>query len=244
MTLSDNRRSRHWGASHTLRLVCAALAVLAVAGALVIVFLPPPRPAAGGTCGPSRGSESAMEAFFDPVSIGAGTKVSGSGIEVEVENLDRLAFIGECQSSTNARMVDALALLIVAGFFALVVPPAVRRAWGEHAPATASAGAAAPPGWYPDPANAAGWRWWDGHFWGHHTSGGVPPPSLTGAASQPGEPLAGGRPMYPGTPPGEPTAPPQGPTAETAPTAETPPTAAAPPGESPPTAETPPVGGP
>ncbi|HML00165.1 MAG TPA: DUF2510 domain-containing protein [Acidimicrobiales bacterium] len=239
MTLSDSRRSRHWGASHTLRLVCAALAVLAVAGALVIAFLPLPRPAAGGTCGPGRGSESAMEAFFDPVSIGAGAKVSGSGIEVELENLDRLAFIGECQSSTNGRMVDALALLIVAGFFALVVPPAVRRAWGEHVPATASAGGAAPPGWYPDPANAAGWRWWDGHFWGHHTSGGVPPPSATGAASHPGEPLAGGRPMYPGTPPGEPAAQPEAPTAETRPTAETPPTA-----EGPPPAEAPPVGGP
>ncbi len=29
-----------------------------------------------------------------------------------------------------------------------------------------------PPGWYPDPASAAHWRWWDGRAWGPPTAGG------------------------------------------------------------------------
>ena len=194
----NNMRSRRWGPSHTLRLVCAVLAVLAVAGALVIVLLPLPRPAAGGTCGPGNGSESALEAFSDPVSIGAGPRPSASDIE---RYLDWQAFVGECQAASNGRVVDALALVVLAAFFALAIPPAVRRAWGEREPALSSASATAPPGWYPDPANPTGWRWWHGQFWGHHTSGGGPPPSATATTSQPGEPV-GSAPMYPGEPVG------------------------------------------
>ena len=28
-----------------------------------------------------------------------------------------------------------------------------------------------PPGWYPDPSGAAGWRWWDGYAWSQATQG-------------------------------------------------------------------------
>lgn len=160
---------RQWGTGHTLRLVCTVLAVLALAGAIVIVVLPLPKPAAGGTCGPGSGSESAIVAFFDPVSIGAGSASSATTTE---EALDRLAFIGECQSASNGRMVDALALVILAGLFALALPPVVRRAWQHEAPALATGGGA-PPGWYPDPANPSGWRWWDGHLWGNHSTAGT-----------------------------------------------------------------------
>jgi membrane protease YdiL (CAAX protease family) len=33
---------------------------------------------------------------------------------------------------------------------------------------------AVPPGWYPDPWQVAGWRWWDGQQWTAHAGGPVP----------------------------------------------------------------------
>src|SRR5579884_1754388 len=59
---------------HLLRVASWVIGILVLASAIVVVAVPLPRPAAGGTCGPGRGSESAIEAFFDPVSIGAGPR--------------------------------------------------------------------------------------------------------------------------------------------------------------------------
>ncbi|MDE3086823.1 MAG: hypothetical protein KGJ77_08655 [Acidobacteriota bacterium] len=130
------------GAGAVLRIVTLVLAGLAVAGAVVVVVLPLPKPAAGGTCGPGAGSEPAIAAFFDPVSIGAGPQPATSAIEA----YQWQAFVGECQSAANGRMVEGLALLIVAGFFALVVHPLIRRAWHEPAPPGAPGTAAWPGG--------------------------------------------------------------------------------------------------
>ena len=172
--------ARGRGTGHTLRVVGLVLAALALSGAVVVVLLPLPKPAIGGgaTCGPGRGSESAIEAFFDPVTIGAGTEPPTSAT---TQNLSWQAFVGECQAATNGRMVDALALVILAGFFLLVVPRAVRVAWPEsrRKPLAAGAGGAAPPGWYQDPADSSGWRWWDGFGWGHHTVPGSSPGTTT-----------------------------------------------------------------
>jgi hypothetical protein len=42
-------------------------------------------------------------------------------------------------------------------------------------PAISSAQAAPPPGWYPDPANAAARRYWDGSAWTQQIAAGVQP---------------------------------------------------------------------
>lgn len=178
---SHDRSAPAWGAGRILRWACIGLAGLAVAGAIAIVVLPLPNPVAGGTCGPGRGAEPAIAAFFDPVSIGAGAQPPSGTLQ----NYQWQAFVGECQSATNARMVDALALLVLAAFFGLVVPPLVRRAWW-HEMAQATHGA--PAGWYPDPADHSGWRWWDGRVWSHQTSsasGTSPPDSPQAPASWP-----------------------------------------------------------
>jgi len=227
---SHDRSAPARGAGRVLRWVCIGLAGLAVAGAVAIVVLPLPNPAAGGTCGPSRGSEPAIAAFFDPVSIGAGTEPPGGTLQ----NYQWQAFVGECQSSTNSRMVDALALLLLAAFFGLAVPPLVRRAWHEVAHATAHG---APAGWYPDPADPSAWRWWDGGTWSHHTS------STSSSAQPPGPAQASWPPTGPHPPPAaEPEPPardeaPPEPTAGSAPSAPSPPPSrwsAAPPSDTPP----------
>lgn len=53
------------------------------------------------------------------------------------------------------------ALLIVAGVVALIAFLVHRsRSRVEK-----------PPGWFPDPQDATGWRWWDGKSWTSHVSG-------------------------------------------------------------------------
>lgn len=169
-------RRRH----HPLRIASWVVGILALAGAIAIVVLPLPKPAAGGTCGPGRGSEPAVVAFFDPVSIGAGPRPTSPPIAV----FEWQAFVGQCQASTNARMVDALALVLLSAFFLLIASPLVGRAWRGHRMATAPG---VPAGWYPDPSGAAPWRWWDGQRWSHEThSGGPPEAGAPGGSTQTG----------------------------------------------------------
>jgi hypothetical protein len=191
-------RSTRSAAQSVLRTVALVLAGLAVAGAVAIVLLPLPRPAAGGTCGPGRGSETAIEAFFDPATIGAGAEPAPSQTDpAEAARFYQWqAFVGECQSATNSRVVDALVLLVVAAFFSLVVPRAVRTAWAE-ATGSASVPGAAPPGWYPDPADPARWRWWGGGPW---SQTGAPGAESAESAS----PGAGPAPSGPAPAPGAP----------------------------------------
>jgi hypothetical protein len=183
-----------WGAGRVLQWVCVGLAGAAVAGAITVVLLPLPNPEAGGTCGPGRGAEPAIAAFFDPVSIGAGAQPPANTIQ----NYQWQAFVGECQSSTNARMVDALALLLLAGFFTLVALPFVRRSWKDTAPAAAHG---AGPGWYPDPADPRGWRWWDGRAWSHRASA----PTTSHQPAGTGQPSGHAPPGGTSPPPADPT---------------------------------------
>ncbi len=91
--------------------VLVLLGLMGVAIAVTAVLTALPQPAAGGTCGPSSGSsETPLVAFFDPVTIGAGPKPPTSNT---TSYLDWLAFVGECQSATDGRILEALAILIL-----------------------------------------------------------------------------------------------------------------------------------
>jgi hypothetical protein len=79
-------------------------AAFAISGLLVAL----PRPAVGGTCGPGTGSESAIVAFFDPGSIGAGPEPSATNA---TDRADWMAFVGECQASADSRVLATSAIL-------------------------------------------------------------------------------------------------------------------------------------
>lgn len=165
-----------------VRLVCALLGVLGLAVAITAVVVALPSPAAGGTCGPGKLSESPIAAFFDPVSIGAGTEPPAS------DTLDRLywaAFVSECQSSTDARILLALAVLdlavlVTAGGFLLTRTRPSETAEATTTTSSEPTAAGGPPaGWYWDPsAPTAPPRWWTGGSWGpaYHGSQAPPPP--------------------------------------------------------------------
>ena len=142
----------------TIRVGGALLCVGFLAAAATIALTPLPA-VAGGTCGPGTESESAFAAFLNPASIGAGPEPStASGGRPQW-----LAFVHDCQSATNTRIVTAGA--IVAG--ALIVGlgllwPVRRLARGRR---TDQRGLP-PPGWYPDSTDPRVARWWDGSAWG------------------------------------------------------------------------------
>jgi hypothetical protein len=92
------------------RLVLVFVGLFGIAFAIAGLLVGLPRPAVGGTCGPSTSSESAIVAFFDPGSIGAGTEPPATNA---TDRADWLAFVGECQASTDGRVLGTFALLIL-----------------------------------------------------------------------------------------------------------------------------------
>ena len=143
-TAAERRRTRRrWVGG-----VLAFLGIMVVALAITASLMPLPAPAAGGTCGPGKGSESALAAFVNPGSIGATGPSSST-----VDKLDLMAFTSECQSATDARMLQALGLLLLglillAGGL-LVLRPALDRTRPSSADGPADQGA--PAGWYEGP---------------------------------------------------------------------------------------------
>jgi hypothetical protein len=61
-----------------------------------------------------------------------------------------------------ARIRDLVVPLVVAGPGTAAAPVALAPVAGDEP-------GLPPAGWYPDPAGAAAWRWWDGRSWTWHT---------------------------------------------------------------------------
>ena len=131
-----------------------------LAAGVTIALTSLPAPAAGGTCGPSTSSESAIAAFFNPVSIGAGPEPSAASSG----RPQWLAFIRECQSATNTRMVEAGATVAGGLLLGLGLPWVMRRRLAKEIGTDHME--ISRPGWYPDPADPSVARWWDGRAWG------------------------------------------------------------------------------
>ena len=69
-----------------------------------------PAPAIGGTCGPSTGSETALEALAEPSSIGAGPEPSTSNT---TGHHQWETFVQQCQTLADRRGLASLAVLVV-----------------------------------------------------------------------------------------------------------------------------------
>ncbi len=111
------------------RLAFALVGVLGVAIALTAVLVALPQPAVGGTCGPGKGSETPLAAFFNPGSIGAGVEPPSSDPTGQVE---WLAFVGECQSATDARILTGFAVLVLSVGVALLGPALLASAGDDR----------------------------------------------------------------------------------------------------------------
>lgn len=106
------------------RLVFLLIGVFGAAFAVTGVIVALPAPAAGGTCGPGRGSEAPIVALFDPHSIGAGPEPAVTNTAARE---DWLAFVGECQASTDDRAIAASIILLLSVGIAVVGPLLVLR---------------------------------------------------------------------------------------------------------------------
>ena len=80
-----------------------------VAFAAAGMLTPLPAPAAGGTCGPSTGSEAAIEALVEPGSIGAGPRPSAANPSGRQQ---WQTFVDQCQSLADRRGIASLAILV------------------------------------------------------------------------------------------------------------------------------------
>jgi len=123
--------SRSW-----IRLAFAFLAVFGVAFAITGMLVALPKPAAGGTCGPGTGSEAAVQALFDPGSIGAGPEPPASD---SAGRTQWQAFVDECQTTTDDRAIAALVILVLSIGIGIAGPTLVagrrRRTVSEPPPA-------------------------------------------------------------------------------------------------------------
>ncbi len=126
-----NQRSEvSWAA-----LILIFVGLFGVAVALTALWSELPAPAAGGTCGPGRGSETAIEALVDPGSIGAGAEppVTRAAARAQWNH-----FVNECQTATNDRALLAFPLLVVSAGVAVVGFVFLRRRGGRTAGGTST----------------------------------------------------------------------------------------------------------
>ena len=136
-----------------LVLVFVFVGLFGVAFAISGAFIALPAPAAGGTCGPSTASESALAALTNPASIGAGPEPSVSNTAAHAQ---WQAFVNECQSAADRRGLASGAILVISVAIAVVGPLLVLRRARYRKPGPEAPGGHGVPGgpageWSPSP---------------------------------------------------------------------------------------------
>jgi hypothetical protein len=100
-----------------LGIVVISVGLFGAAFALSGLLGPLPLPLGGGTCGPGAGSESAVVAFFDPVTIGAGPEPPTSQA---AGHSAWVVFVNSCQTATDQRMAVTLPIMVVSVVLVIV----------------------------------------------------------------------------------------------------------------------------
>jgi len=125
----------------TVGWVFVLLGLFGAAFAVAGLFATLPAPAVGGTCGPGKSSESAIVAFFDPVSIGAGAEpAAATTTATAIARADWMAFVGECQASADSRVLSTFFLLVLS--IVVVVVGLWMTVGGTRPPVSSTVGAA------------------------------------------------------------------------------------------------------
>ncbi len=127
-------------------LILIFVGLFGVAVALTSLWSELPAPAVGGTCGPGKGSETAIEALVNPGSIGAGAEPAASRAAARAQWKQ---FVNECQTATNNRALLAFPVLIVSAGIAVVGFVLLRRR-GSH-PVGGTSSSSEDRGWSPPP---------------------------------------------------------------------------------------------
>jgi hypothetical protein len=105
-------------------LACVCLGVFGAAFAVTGLLTALPPPAAGGTCGPGQGSEAAIVAIFDPITIGAGPEPPATNASARSQ---WSAFVRDCQTAADHRALAAFPILLVSIALVVIGPVAWRR---------------------------------------------------------------------------------------------------------------------
>ena len=128
-----------------IRLGFALLGIVGAAIAITAIVVALPQPAVGGTCGPGQSSEAPIVALFNPGSIGAGAEPPASDATGRVQ---WLAFVGECQSSTDGRVLAGFGILVLSVGVALLGPALLlHNGRFEGGDGSGSAGGGSPSAW-------------------------------------------------------------------------------------------------
>src|SRR5580704_970822 len=106
------------------RLVLVILGLFGAAFAITGLLVALPSPAVGGTCGPGKGSEAAIVALFDPITIGAGPEPAATDAAARAQ---WSAFIHECQTAADNRALAAFPILVVSAGVAVIGAVVVGR---------------------------------------------------------------------------------------------------------------------
>jgi hypothetical protein len=122
-------------------LVCVGLFGAAFAITGMVTGLPVP--AAGGTCGPGKGSEAAIVALFDPITIGAGPEPPATDATDRAEWSE---FVHDCQTEADDRAFAVFPILIASVAVAVIGPLVVwRRSRRQARPAPVGVASVWPP---------------------------------------------------------------------------------------------------